>query len=96
MDLRSWGWADRDLSGRYPITWSFLANMLTEGKALFIYLWLALDGENRMRDRLFLSGIGIVSFLVLLSVEFILLGAARVLGQCPTIDGASRKRRRTT
>ncbi len=48
--------------------------MLTEGKALFIYLWLALDGENRMRDRLFLSGIGIVSFLVLLSVGFILLG----------------------
>jgi len=27
-----------------------------------------------MRDRLFLSGIGIVSFLVLLSVGFILLG----------------------
>lgn len=48
--------------------------MLTEDKTLFIYLWLALDGENRMRDRLFLSGIGIVSFLVLLSVGFILLG----------------------
>jgi len=33
-----------------------------------------LDGDDRMKDRLFLSGIGIVSFLVLLTVGFILVG----------------------
>ena len=33
-----------------------------------------LDGDGRMKDRLFLSGIGIVSFLVLLTVGFILVG----------------------
>src|SRR5438128_5097213 len=30
-----------------------------------------LDGDGRMKDRLFISGIGIVSFLVLLTVGFI-------------------------
>ncbi len=45
------------------------------------------DGSARRRDRWFLSGIGLVSFLVLVGVGFILFGRHAHVGGSPTMSG---------